>query len=73
MASALDEPDLGLAPYRRQRVRGRGRAQQVVAALHDDAGDVFELARFAQQLVGLHEAVIGEVVRFHERRGWQAP
>ena len=56
---------------RGERMRGRGRTQQVVAALHDDAGNAFEPAGFAQQLVGLHEAVIGKVVRFHERRRGQ--
>ena len=50
-----------------------GGLSRFVAALHDDAGDAFEPARVAQQLVGLHEAVIGEIVRFHERRGRQAP
>ena len=68
VAGAFDDANFGLAPQRAKRVRGRGRAQQVVAALHDDAGNAFELAGFRHQLVRRHEAVVGKVMRFHERR-----
>ena len=59
------------APRRGQRMRGRRRAQQIIAALHDDAGNACELAGFVQKLVGSHEAVVLEIMRFHERRRGQ--
>ena len=57
----------------RKRVRGRRRTQQIVAALHDEAGDFRELAGFGEKLPRLHEAVIMEIMRFHERRRGQRP
>src|SRR5581483_7632587 len=43
VAGAFDDADFALCPARGERLRGRGRAEQVVAALHDDAGDALEL------------------------------
>src|SRR6476469_9176342 len=68
MARALDDANLGVGPARGQRLRGRRRTQQVVTALHDDAGDALELSGFRQKLVRLHEAVVLEIMRFHEGR-----
>src|SRR5271166_4906922 len=42
MAGALDDAYLGLTPHRAKRMRGRRRAQEIIAALHDDPGNPFE-------------------------------
>src|SRR5262249_21464064 len=52
VAGALDDADFGLRPSRRERMRRRGRTEQVVAALHDDAGNARKLCRLAQKLIG---------------------
>ena len=46
MAGAFDDANLGTRPHRRKRMRCRRRTQQIVAALHDDAGNAVELAGF---------------------------
>src|SRR6516165_9638562 len=50
MAGALDEADLGFLPARGERLRGCGRTEQIVAALHDGAGNAGELAGLFEQL-----------------------
>src|SRR5215467_4062194 len=71
MTGAFDDANLGVRPACGERLRGGWRTEQVVAALHDDAGDAGELSGVFEQLVWPHEAVIGEVMRFHERRRGQ--
>src|SRR5882757_7584774 len=73
MAGALDQTNFRTGPHRVERMRGCRRTQQIVAALHDEAGDRLELSRFGEKLVRLHEAVVLEIMRFHERRGGQCP
>src|ERR1700751_1528685 len=68
VAGAFDDADFGILPPRGKRLRGRGRAEQIVAALHDDAGNPGKLLRLIEQLVRPHEAVVLEIMRFHERR-----
>src|SRR6185437_8081504 len=71
MAGALHDAKLGIWPPGCKRVRGRGWAQQIEAPLHDEAGNALEFLHVIQKLVGLHEAIVGEVMRFHEGRGGQ--
>src|SRR6516162_11596932 len=66
VAGLLDDADFRLAPARGERMRGRGRAEQVVAPLHDDAGNAREFCGLVEKLIRLHEAVIDEIMRFHE-------
>src|SRR6266478_5454034 len=71
MAGALDETNFRSGPQRAKRMRGRGWTEQVVAALHDDPQYPFELAGFRQKPIWSHEAIVLEIMRFHERRGRQ--
>src|SRR5260370_2946365 len=71
MAGALDETNFRCGPQRAKRMRGRGWTEQVVAALHDDPQNPFELAGFRPKLIWSHEAIVLEIMRFHERRGRQ--
>ena len=65
-----DDVQLGARPGRVQFPRARDRADHVVTALHDDAGDVLELHRVFEQLVRPQEAVVDEVVAFDPREGF---
>src|ERR1700687_2632650 len=58
-------------PHRAKHMRCRRRTQQIVAALHDDTGKPCELAGFRQKLPRFHEAVVLEIMRFHEWRDRQ--
>src|SRR6267154_1075716 len=69
MAGAFDATNFGTRPQRRERMRRRRRTQQIMTALHHDAGNPFELAGFGEKLIRLHEAIVLKIVRFHERRG----
>src|SRR5258707_6284934 len=69
MAGALDATNFGTRPQRRERMRRRRRTQKIVTALHDDAGNPFELPGFGEKLTWLHLAVGLKIMRFHERRG----
>src|SRR5712672_2356767 len=71
MAGAFDVTNFGFRPQRRERMRRRRRTQEIVAALHHDPGNAFELAGVGEKLVWLHEAIVLEIMCFHERRGGQ--
>src|ERR1700680_3332956 len=71
VAGPFDKTNFAIAPDRAKRMRGGGRTEQIVAALHDDAGKPIELCGFVKQLPGPHEAFVLEIMRFHERRGGQ--
>ena len=58
VAGAFDDTNLGIRPHGRKRMGCRRRAQQIVAALHDDARECLQLARVRHQLVRRHEAVV---------------
>src|SRR3982074_794325 len=71
VAGALDETNLRIGPHCAKRMRCRRRTQQIVAALHDDTPKPFEFAGCRQNLPWFHEAVVLEIVRFHEWRDGQ--
>src|ERR1700674_2173667 len=52
-------------------MRCRWRTQQIVADLHDHAGNSIKLFRVRHELTRSHKTVVLEVMRFHERRGGQ--
>src|SRR5260221_12060650 len=58
MAGALDATNFRIRPQRRERMGRRRRTQEIITALHHDAGNRFELAGFGEKLIRLHEAVI---------------
>ncbi len=72
VAGIVDHPHFRIGPDRRQGVGGAGWAEEDVAALDDDAADAGEAVGVGQELVGRHEAVMAEIVRFHQRRGREA-
>ena len=51
VAGAIDDADFAAQPARGECMRGCGRAQQIVAALHQDAGNAGELAGLVPQLM----------------------
>ena len=54
-----------------QRMRALRRAEHIVAALHNDTGDVLQAVRLAQQLPWSQEEVVADVVAFDDgRRRW---
>src|SRR5882757_11059872 len=63
MAGALDQTNFRCGPQRAKRMRGRGWTEQVVAALHDDPQNPFELAGFRPKLIWSHEAIVLEIMR----------
>src|SRR6185437_5355045 len=52
-----------LRPDAVKGVRCRRWTQQIIAALHDDAGNAGQPASFRHQLVRLHEAIVLEIMR----------
>ena len=71
VTGALDDANLRIRPDRCERMRGRWRAQKIIAALHDDARDRLQLFGVRHELIRFHEAIIVEIMRLHERRGGQ--
>src|SRR5581483_7289082 len=67
VTGAFNDAKLGIRPLCRQRMRGCGRAQEIIATLYDDTGNTLQPVGLVQNLVRPHEAVIGKVMRFHER------
>src|SRR5216684_5179290 len=67
MAGALEATNFGTRPQRREGMGRRRRTQQVITALHHDAGYPFELAGFGKKLIWFHEALVLKIMSFHER------
>ena len=67
MSGVGHDDALGVGPCLRQRERGDGRADDVVAALHDRAGQVRDARDVRDDLVRREERVMDEVVRFDAR------
>src|SRR5690606_330729 len=66
----IDELQLGAGPGFVKPPGVAGRADDVVAAVHDDAGDVGDLVHVAQELGrGREEAVVNEVVTLDAGKG----
>src|SRR5215469_15500209 len=58
VATSFDDADFGLRPSGRERTRRRGRTEQIVATLQDDAGNAGKLCRLGEKLIGSHEALV---------------
>ena len=64
VAGTLDQANFGIGPRRRSSCEVAG-GHTIVSALHDEAGDLCELAASAKA-PWLHEAVVVKIMRFHE-------
>ena len=60
MAGAFDDADCRTRPDRCERMRGRRRAQKIMAALNDDARDCLQLA---ERFITENELVDAETLR----------
>ena len=56
---------------RRKLVRRDGRAKQVIAGLHDPAGNSSKSSGIPHQLIRLQKAIVAEIMRLHDGCGGQ--
>jgi hypothetical protein len=69
MSSIRDDVKGRLRPCSMQIPRRSGRAHDIVAPLNDDAWKMLDLMDPSQQLVGLQEAIMDEIVAFDAGKG----
>src|SRR5689334_23190552 len=68
VAGIGDDLNIGIGPNGGERSRLCGRAEMIELALGDNSPYAAQRPGPAQQLVRSEEAVVDEIVRFHERR-----
>ena len=71
MTGTLDETNFGPRPHCVERVGGSRRAEQIITALHDQAGNSGKLSGLVEKLIRFQKTIMLKIVRFHEWRGGQ--
>ncbi len=70
VSSARDDVEVGFGPSAVEIPCGDGRADDIIAPLDDDCGEMTDLVYvFDQPIVGFKEATVDEVVAFDAREG----